>query len=113
MGAQDKLNELRTLKKSYSDLTDSVANGAKESTLLAESAAIKQAIAEAKPEVDLSGVAQQGDNTEATNTAIYELLNSQVRKAYSVRFEKNDDNTNTYTMVLPLVAGIEGTTIIL
>lgn len=59
MGAQEKLNELRTLKKSYSDLADAVDSGAQESTLLAESAAIKQAIASAKPEVDLSGVAQE------------------------------------------------------
>lgn len=104
-----KINELRTLKKSYSDLADVASNGAKESTLLAESESIKQAIAEAKPNVDLSGVAQettllevknavenidftpiedkidniklpeidttelakQGENQEATNTAIY------------------------------------------
>lgn len=57
---------------------DAIANKpediAKESTLLQESEAIKQAIASAKPEVDLGGVAKQGDNPEATLTAIYKLL---------------------------------------
>ena len=57
---------------------DAVANKpediAKESTLLQESEAIKQAIASAKPEVDLGGVAKQGNNPEATLTAIYKLL---------------------------------------
>ena len=59
MGAQEKLNELRTLKKSYSDLADAVDSGAQESTLLAESAAIKQAIAEAKPEIDTTNIASK------------------------------------------------------
>lgn len=49
-------------------------DNAKETTLLAESAAIKEAIANAKPEVDLSGVAKQGENPDATLSAVYKLL---------------------------------------
>ena len=86
---------------------------AKETTLNAAKEEIIEAVGNAKVEIDLSSIAKQGENPDATNTAIYELLLPQVKKAYSVRFEKNDDNINTYTMVLPLVAGIEGTTIIL
>ena len=88
---------------------------AKESTLLAESAAIKRAIADATPEVDLSEVAKQGENTEATNTAILAEIKAinDLKNIYSVRFEQNQDGDNTYTMVLPLVAGIVGDTIVM
>lgn len=53
---QEQIEKLYTLQESYHILADAVDSGAKETTLLAESAAIKQAIAEAKPNVDLSGV---------------------------------------------------------
>lgn len=57
----------------------------------------------------------KGDDPEATNTEILKEIRKipDLKNIYSVRFEKNDDNINTYTMVLPLVAGIEGDTIIL
>lgn len=60
-------------------------------------------------------VAKQGENTEATNTAILAEIKAinDLKNIYSVRFEKNDDGDNTYTMVLPLVAGIVGDTIIM
>lgn len=47
---------------------------AKESTLLAESEAIKHAIASAKPDVDTTELAKQGNNPDATLTAIYKML---------------------------------------
>ena len=60
-------------------------------------------------------VAKQGQNTEATNTAILAEIKAinDLKNIYSARFEKNDDGDNTYTMVLPLVAGIVGDTIIM
>ena len=62
--------------------------------------------------IDLSSVAKQGENTGATNTAILKAIND-LKNTYSVRFEQNQDGDNTYTMVLPLVAGIVGDTIIM
>jgi hypothetical protein len=66
-------------------------------------------------DVDLTGVAKQGDNTEATNSKILEEVQKipNLKNIYSARFEKNDDNINTYTMILPIIAGVEGDTIIL
>lgn len=66
-------------------------------------------------DIDLSQVAKQGENTEATNTAILKAVSDIVdtKNLYSVRFESNDDGPNTYTMVLPVVAGVVGDTIIL
>lgn len=65
--------------------------------------------------IDLSSVAKQGYNPDATNTKILEEVQKipDLKNIYSARFEKNDDADNTYTMVLPIVAGIEGGTIIL
>ena len=136
---QEQIERLYTLQESYHILADAVDSGAQESTLLAESEAIKQAIASAKPNVDLSGVesglqevknavenielpeidtsaiAKQGENAEATNTAILAEIKAinDLKNIYSVRFEQNQDGDNTYTMVLPLVAGIVGDTIIM
>lgn len=67
---QEQIEKLRTLQE---QLDSALHETAQESTLLAESAAIKQAIAD-KPEVDLSGVAKQGENAEATNTKILEEI---------------------------------------
>lgn len=48
---------------------------AKEQTLIDKAEEIKQAIAEAKPEIDTTELAKQGENQEATNSAILvELL---------------------------------------
>lgn len=55
---QEQIERLRTLQESYSDLVDEARNGAKEATLLAESAAIKEAIASAKPEIDTTELAK-------------------------------------------------------
>ena len=65
--------------------------------------------------IDLSSVAKQGENTGATNTAILAEIKAinDLKNIYSVRFEQNQDGDNTYTMVLPLVAGIVGDTIIM
>ena len=65
--------------------------------------------------IDLSSVAKQGENTGATNTAILAEIKAinDLKNIYSVRFEQNQDGDNTYTMVLPLVAGIVGDTIVM
>ena len=51
---QNQINELRTLKKSYSDLVDKIGN--------------------LNVDVDLTQIAKQGDNEDATLSVIYELL---------------------------------------
>lgn len=105
---------------------------AKESTLLTESEAIKTAIAnidlssveskveeESKaiqskidniklPEIDTTELAKQGENQEATNSKILEEVQKipNLKNIYSARFEKNDDGEDTYSMVLPIVAGV-------
>lgn len=48
---------------------------AKEQTLIDKAEEIKAEIKNAKPEIDLSAVAKQGENAEATNSAIYDTLN--------------------------------------
>lgn len=58
--------------------------------------------------IDLSSVAKQGDNQEATNSKILEEVQKipNLKNIYSARFEKNDDGEDTYSMVLPIVAGV-------
>lgn len=58
--------------------------------------------------IDLSSVAKQGDNADATNTAILAEIKAinDLKNIYSARFEKNDDGEDTYSMVLPIVAGV-------
>ena len=77
---------------------------------------VKQAVENIElPEIDTSAIAKQGENAEATNTAILAEIKAinDLKNIYSVRFEQNQDGDNTYTMVLPLVAGIVGDTIIM
>lgn len=57
---QERIERLRTLQE---QLDSALHETAQETTLLAESAAIKQAIAD-KPEVDLSEVAKESTLTE-------------------------------------------------
>lgn len=81
---------------------------AKEATLLAESDAIKQAIAEATPEFDTTDLAKQGENPEATNSKIYDAVKyiPDLSLLYAARAEKNDDGVNTYSIVLPVTAKV-------
>lgn len=60
------------------------------------------------PEIDTTELAKQGSNQEATNTKILEAVQKipDLKNIYSARFEKNDDGENTYSMVLPIVAGV-------
>lgn len=104
---QQELERLRTLQESYHDLDDKIN-------------VVLPALADKidniqLPEIDTSALAKQGENKDATNTAILEAVSNIVdtKNLYSVRFESNDDGPNTYTMVLPVVAGVVGDTIIL
>lgn len=96
MSAQQELNKLRTLVLQNGALMTKVAQ---ESTLLTESQTIQSAIqnidlssVESKvqeesdaiqakidnielPEIDTTAIAKQGENQDATNTAIYEGIN--------------------------------------
>lgn len=58
--------------------------------------------------IDLSSVAKQGENQEATNTAIYNAVKSlpDLSLLYAARAEKNDDGVNTYSIVLPVIAKV-------
>ena len=75
---------------------------------------LEDSVSEVETKID-EQVAKQGENTEATNTAILAEIKAinDLKNIYSVRFEQNQDGDNTYTMVLPLVAGIVGDTIIM
>ena len=83
-------------------------------TEFATNESVVQGLQEVNEKIDLS-VAKQGDNIEATNTAILAEIKAinDLKNTYSARFEQNQDGDNTYTMVLPLVAGIENGTIII
>jgi len=61
-------------------------------------------------QVDLSPVAKQGENTEATNTAILAAIKS-LSSAYLV---KNTDGDNTYTLTIKSMTSmrVDGDTII-
>lgn len=50
----------------------------------------------------------QGENQEATNTAIYNAVKSlpDLSLLYAARAEKNDDGVNTYSIVLPVTAKV-------
>lgn len=58
--------------------------------------------------IDLSSVAKQGENQEATNSAIYNAVKSlpDLSLLYAARAEKNDDGVNTYSIVLPVTAKV-------
>lgn len=75
---------------------------------------LEDSVSEVETKID-EQVAKQGENTEATNTAILAEIKAinDLKNTYSARFEQNQDGDNTYTMVLPLVAGIENGTIII
>ena len=81
---------------------------AKETTLNSAKDEIITAIENAKPEIDTSELAKQGENQEATNSKILEEVQgiTGLKNMYSARFEKNDDGEDTYSMVLPIVAGV-------
>lgn len=65
--------------------------------------------------IDLSAVAKQGENQEATNSAIYDAVKAipELKNMYSAHFEPNEDGEDTYTMVLPLSAVVDGNTLII
>lgn len=122
---QNQIEKLRTLQESYDILTDAVEN---QLPALADKidnidlTPIENKVDEGVStlstkidNIDLSSVAKQGENQEATNSKILEEVQKipDLKNIYSARFEQNDDNVNTYTMVLPIVAGIEGDIIIL
>ena len=88
---QEQIEKLRTLQESYDDLADAVENQlpaiqekidniklpeidttelAKESTLQE----VSSKLGNVSVDVDLSAIAKQGSNAEATNSAIYALL---------------------------------------
>ncbi len=58
-----------------------------------------------------------GEDTTATQTAILQAVATAVqdaaemnKQAYSARFEQNTDTDNSYTLVLPIIAGVDETT---
>ena len=53
-----------------------------------------------------SNVAKQGENQEATNSAIYDAVKHlpDLSLLYAARAEKNNDGENTYSIILPVSA---------
>lgn len=76
-------------------------------TEFATNESVVQELQEVNEKIDIN-VAKQGENAEATNTAILAEIKAinDLKNIYSVRFEKNDDGEDTYSMVLPIVAGV-------
>lgn len=75
--------DLSSVEQAIGEVKDAVENievdltpVAKEDSLLSAKEEILTAVENAKPEIDLTGVAQQGDNPEATNSKILEGINS-------------------------------------
>ena len=60
------------------------------------------------PEIDTTELAKQGENQEATNSAIFNAVKSipDLSLLYAARAEKNDDGVNTYSIVLPVTAKV-------
>ena len=78
---------------------------AKETTLLE----VKNAVENIElPEIDTSAIAKQGDNPEATMSAVYNAVKSlpDLSLLYAARAEKNDDGENTYSIILPVTAKV-------
>ncbi len=58
-----------------------------------------------------------GEDTTTTLTTILQAVSTAVqdaaemnKQAYSARFEQNTDTDNSYTLVLPIIAGVDETT---
>lgn len=91
-------NDLLTIKCDYGDDLSSVASKVEE---------VGNKIDNIKlPEIDTTELAKQGENQEATNTAIYEAVKNipDLSLLYAARAEKNDDGVNTYSIILPVTA---------
>ena len=122
---QVQIEKLRTLQESYDVVADAVETQlpaladkidniklpeidttelAKESTLNAVSSKLDNL----NVEVDLSGVAKQGENADATNSKIYDAVKAipDLSLLYAARAEKNNDGENTYSIVLPVTAKV-------
>lgn len=63
---------------------------------------------ENEEKIDTTGLAKQGDDQGATNTAIYNAVKNlpDLSLLYAARAEKNDDGVNTYSIVLPVTAKV-------
>lgn len=99
---QEQIEKLRSLQESLDWAIDLAENQQPE---------LKTALQEIKDTVstiDLSPVAKQGENQEATNTAIFNAVKSlpDLSLLYAARAEKNDDGVNTYSIVLPVTAKV-------
>ena len=93
-------NDLLTIKCDYGDNLSSVESKVEE---------IGNKIDNIKlPEIDTTELAKQGENQEATNSAIFNAVKSipDLSLLYAARAEKNDDGVNTYSIVLPVTAKV-------
>lgn len=68
---------------------------------------LEESVSKVETKID-EHVAKQGENQEATNTAIYNAVKSlpDLSLLYAARAEKNDDGVNTYSIVLPVTAKV-------
>lgn len=103
---QQQIEKLRTLQESLDFYADVAENQlpliAKESTLQEESAAIQSKIDNIKlPEIDTTEFAKQGENQEATNSAILEGIERIL--ARSVKYDTSTGNLQFDNIDLTIV----------
>lgn len=69
--------------------------------------ALEESVSKVETKID-EQVAKQGENTGATNSAIYDAVKHlpDLSLLYAARAEKNDDGVNTYSIVLPVTAKV-------
>ena len=104
---QQQIEKLKSLRESLDWAIDLAENQLPE---------LKSALLEVKdkidniklPEIDTTELAKQGENQEATNSAIFDAVKSipDLSLLYAARAEKNDDGVNTYSIVLPVTAKV-------
>lgn len=111
--------DLLTIKCDYGDNLEEVKDAVENIDLASIERnvdEVKQAVENIKlPEINTTELAKQGENAEATNSAIYDAVKAipELKNMYSAHFEPNEDGEDTYTMVLPLSAVVDGNTLII
>lgn len=111
---QDEVRNIdfSTVKNKVDEVKQAVENidlSPIENKVQEESAAIQSKIDNIQlPDIDTTELAKQGDDQDATNTAIFNAVKSlpDLSLLYAARAEKNDDGVNTYSIVLPVTAKV-------
>lgn len=111
---EEQIQKLKTLQESFDALSQgSISIESKVDEVKEAVDNIDLSVVESKVEEGVSTLSNkidniQGENREATNTAIYNAVKSlpDLSLLYAARAEKNDDGVNTYSIVLPVTAKV-------